>query len=345
VPWEAIKYVSSGITLVAFLLAIVLAIFRSNLTYRERLISSAPPNDRAKLIKTIAKEYVVVDVDRMSEERAYEIVMEQIRARNRRYLINAGIVLFVCVLSLIAAVIAYIIGLRPIVLGQSDGNKNSPPRVLFQSGEIEKYLRDWKPTPEREPDGAMGITGNELTFWKGVPVDEVQTLEFWIELNDDQESVAWAAAKNPSKNDITVLHMPSGNPEGAKIGTYTLITPGVQLPVSSFSFDRPIAGEQLTVLVVIEPSGQNCILSYTFVFDPPLRAKNRIESDIWLDLLQKQKTQSSCVTLRGGLADRQTCSGPPKIAFSSPANSKLRILKVSVNEKDLIGRRCYENPL
>jgi hypothetical protein len=47
VPWEAIKYVSSGVTLLAFIAAIILAIYRRSLLSRERLIELAPASERA----------------------------------------------------------------------------------------------------------------------------------------------------------------------------------------------------------------------------------------------------------------------------------------------------------
>lgn len=88
-PWEAIKYVSSGVTLLAFIAAIVLQIYRRTLLSRERLIELAPAAERARLVKSTLQEFFDVDTARMSEDHAYQLAMEQIRARSRRYLVNA----------------------------------------------------------------------------------------------------------------------------------------------------------------------------------------------------------------------------------------------------------------
>src|SRR5580700_10050679 len=98
-PWEAIKYVSSGVTLVAFIAAIVLAIYRRTLLSRERLIELAPADERAQLVKSTLQEFFDVKTDRLSEDHAYDLAMEQIRARSRRYLINALIFLAILVCS------------------------------------------------------------------------------------------------------------------------------------------------------------------------------------------------------------------------------------------------------
>ena len=56
-PWEAIKYVSSGVTLLAFIAAIILEIYRRNLLSRERLIELAPGDQRAKLVRATLQEF------------------------------------------------------------------------------------------------------------------------------------------------------------------------------------------------------------------------------------------------------------------------------------------------
>ena len=106
-PWNAIRYVSSGFTLLAFIAAIVLAIYRHSLKSRERLIELAPAEERARLVQRTLKEFFDVDTGRMTEAHAYKIAMEQIRARGRRYLVNAIIIGLVLLVSVVAVIAAY----------------------------------------------------------------------------------------------------------------------------------------------------------------------------------------------------------------------------------------------
>lgn len=118
-PWEAIKYVSSGVTLLAFIAAVILAIYRRTLLSRERLIELAPADQRAKLVKATLQEFFDVDTDRMSENHAYQLAVEQIRARTRRYLINAFVLLAIVGGSALVAIASFVN--RPVPLDDSGG--------------------------------------------------------------------------------------------------------------------------------------------------------------------------------------------------------------------------------
>lgn len=107
-PWEAIKYVSSGVTLLAFIAAIVFAIYRRSLLSRERLIELAPAAERARLVKSTLHEFFDVDTNSLSEDHAYQLALEQIHARSRRYLINAVVVLAIFAGSAAVAIASFI---------------------------------------------------------------------------------------------------------------------------------------------------------------------------------------------------------------------------------------------
>jgi hypothetical protein len=224
-----------------------------------------------------------------------------------------------------------------------------PEQSLFSSEEADQRLADWKPTPVKEPDGAMGIQSKNLTLWQGPVVNKVRTLAFWIELNKGQQSIAWVTVKHPvwfgwisrllSKDRPTTLHMPSGT---ANSGIYRLETPDVTLKTSTFQFSRPIKDEILTVLVTAEPKKTYCELSYTFAFDAPPTTENEADEAIQSALLEKGQTSNGCVTLREGIADSRMCSAPLQVGFSNPSEEKLRVLKVTLNEKDPIGHRCSD---
>jgi hypothetical protein len=104
VPWDAIKYVSSGLTLVAFIAAAILTGYRRSLLSRERLINLTPAGQRAQLVKSTLKEYFDVNTENLTEEHAYDLALQQIHARSRRYLINALVVSTILLCSIIAAI-------------------------------------------------------------------------------------------------------------------------------------------------------------------------------------------------------------------------------------------------
>ena len=103
--WESIKYVSSGITLVAFIVAALLTAYRRKLRSREKQIELAPAEDRAQLV-TAALEFFPVDTTGLSEKRKYGLALEQIRQRARRFLIIAVVFGLVFAISAIVAVVA-----------------------------------------------------------------------------------------------------------------------------------------------------------------------------------------------------------------------------------------------
>jgi hypothetical protein len=100
--WETIQYVSSGFTLAAFIAAVVAWVIKSRSEQRERLIATAPEEERGKLVSD-ALEFFHVDTGNLTKTQQYQLAREQIRARAQRFKLVA---VTVCVLALIAAVIA-----------------------------------------------------------------------------------------------------------------------------------------------------------------------------------------------------------------------------------------------
>lgn len=101
-PWEAIKYVSSGLTLVAFLVAAIVVVLKSKIRETERLIKTASEGDRAGLVKD-ALEFFSVDTSNLSKQRQFDVAMAQIQARQLRFTL---IISAVIALALIGACLA-----------------------------------------------------------------------------------------------------------------------------------------------------------------------------------------------------------------------------------------------
>ncbi len=99
--WQAIPYVTSVLTLIAFIVAALLLAYRSRLQHRANIIRSAPQEKRIEAI-AITAEFFRVDVSDLPPKQKEEIVLAQIRMRARRDLVLAS--LAVAIAFLLAAV-------------------------------------------------------------------------------------------------------------------------------------------------------------------------------------------------------------------------------------------------
>jgi hypothetical protein len=103
--WQALQYVGTGLSLVAFVVAAILLAYRARLTNRAEIINSAPEKERLQAIAATA-EFFRVDVSGLSRPQQQDIVLKQIDARARRDLLLAVVTLIVAVLLAIIATVA-----------------------------------------------------------------------------------------------------------------------------------------------------------------------------------------------------------------------------------------------
>jgi hypothetical protein len=100
--WSAIRDVSTGLTLIAFCIAAVVVFLRYRLRSHERQLMSAPEETRAGLIQALSDRFIVpslaIDPSDLSEKQKYNILLEQIRHRSRRFYVVAILVLVLGVL-------------------------------------------------------------------------------------------------------------------------------------------------------------------------------------------------------------------------------------------------------
>jgi hypothetical protein len=113
--WGAIATVSSSLTLIAFLAAVIAWYLKSKLDKTARLIKTAPEQDRRDLVSQ-ALEVFNVDTAKLSGKQQLEIALTHIREREKRYGISA---IVVCFLALVAA------GVTAFAITQREGS--SPP--------------------------------------------------------------------------------------------------------------------------------------------------------------------------------------------------------------------------
>jgi hypothetical protein len=103
--WSAIQYVTGGASLVAFLAAVTAWAYRSHMVAREHLIAKLPKEDRYKAAQDLL-ENLKIDTKHLTNEQKYDLAKAQIRARERRYAIAAGVIcLLVLLFGLLTALI------------------------------------------------------------------------------------------------------------------------------------------------------------------------------------------------------------------------------------------------
>jgi hypothetical protein len=122
-PFQAIKYVTSGITLVAFLAATIAWVYRYRLKSRKQTIELAEPAARAALVERTL-EFFTVDTAGLSNEQKYDLALRQIEARTERFHVSTKAAL---VVAGIAALITIVFlfkgsGQVPISLVKVDGD-------------------------------------------------------------------------------------------------------------------------------------------------------------------------------------------------------------------------------
>jgi hypothetical protein len=103
--WQAIQYVGSGLSLVAFIVAALLFAYRARLRHQATMIQSAPGKDRLEAIAVTA-QFFRVDTKKLSPKQQEEVIIAQITARSRRDLILAVMAVVIAILLASVAVVA-----------------------------------------------------------------------------------------------------------------------------------------------------------------------------------------------------------------------------------------------
>ncbi len=105
--WNAIKFVTGGLTLVAFIAAAASLVYRRYLLHEENIVKSAPDSDRANII--LAKySGITVDVTKLTRDQKFQIATTQIGQKANQFKVGAMLVGFIAVLLAILAVVAII---------------------------------------------------------------------------------------------------------------------------------------------------------------------------------------------------------------------------------------------
>jgi len=195
-PWEAIKYVGSGLTLAAFVVAAIAWILKSKSEERERLIDLAKEDERADLVRD-ALEFFRVDASGLTKAQQYQLALEQIRERAHRFRIIAIVVCIIAVLG--TAVALYALTRPPPAASESkrsaDGRRDGPAederqlavkvkeaQALLSDARVQSnagdYLGAWKtveqaaaliPNPDEARNEKAEVAMIWLRQWRSVP--------------------------------------------------------------------------------------------------------------------------------------------------------------------------------
>jgi hypothetical protein len=110
--WKAITYVSSGITLIAFICAVAAWIYRTKILERERTIRLAPENARSALVERTL-EFFSVDTVGLTRQQKYDLALHQIHARAARFRTTAIVIVIIAFLA--SGVGAFAILREPVI--------------------------------------------------------------------------------------------------------------------------------------------------------------------------------------------------------------------------------------
>jgi hypothetical protein len=101
--WDIIPSIKSPYTLAAFLAAVVATILWRVIDRQRKLIVSAPEKHRAELVRN-ALEFFQVDTGNLTREQQYNLALQQIRLRARRFLVGTFASVFVLLVCAIVVI-------------------------------------------------------------------------------------------------------------------------------------------------------------------------------------------------------------------------------------------------
>src|SRR5689334_3549171 len=90
-PWAAIKYVSSVVTLCAFVAAAIVVALKNRADSQLKQIETASKIDRPRVINDL-NEFFPVATEGLDDDSKKEVILQQIKERSQRYLVNAIVI-------------------------------------------------------------------------------------------------------------------------------------------------------------------------------------------------------------------------------------------------------------
>lgn len=122
--WETIQYITTPLTLIAFVGALVTIAYRRKLESKKELINSAEAADRAKLIEASLETYHLKD-DNLTKEQKFELVKKLLDQKIQRLKINSITLILLAVIFAVTA----LIGFRMMNDNSKANSNNNTPKV------------------------------------------------------------------------------------------------------------------------------------------------------------------------------------------------------------------------
>lgn len=120
-PFEAIQYVGTPLTLVAFVVAVLAWVYRSRLAERRKLIETAPAEDRAAMMEAAIRDFSTIPLENLTKDQRYQLAIKLIDERRDRFRVTA-----------IAAAVAAVA--LVVVILVSGGSATAAPLVVRLHG-------------------------------------------------------------------------------------------------------------------------------------------------------------------------------------------------------------------
>ena len=105
--WKYIGYVSSGLTLVAFLVAAIVTIINRHLKHRENQLKSLSESEYPNELLKYLNEIPYLNVDNLSRSQKYNLILEQINKKAERFKLLMLIFSLFTALVFIVAIISF----------------------------------------------------------------------------------------------------------------------------------------------------------------------------------------------------------------------------------------------
>jgi tetratricopeptide (TPR) repeat protein len=137
-PFEAIKYVTSGITLAAFIVASVVWLTRAALSRKQRLIEAAPEAARGALVQA-ALEGFAVDTSGLTREQKFTLLMTRMQHRADRWAVVLRYLTVVLVTAAIATVVVLVIPLFATFQSRTERRIEEANAVMVSNYQQEMY--------------------------------------------------------------------------------------------------------------------------------------------------------------------------------------------------------------
>jgi hypothetical protein len=249
-PWNAIAYVGSGLTLTAFIVATAAWVYRTRILERERTIRSAPEAERSLLIQQTL-EFFDVDTSGLTREHKYGLALQQIHERAKRFRLTALVVIVIACLA--ASISAFAIWRLPTASATAPSTTTAtspaavlpgsaparPKKVVVMDNPVLVYDEQTRDSNGNNIDDITKILQDRSTTTLDVEVEPISTNTGNWDFN------ALVVRKNP---DLIIVHASCfykvtniRDPEGKfrdflrHVGTYL---PNTKLLIYSRAFER-----------------------------------------------------------------------------------------------------------